>query len=177
MGYKEDYVDYIDTHVANVRAAYDWLIQHSIDEKVDFGDLGKLETLLKNHDRSKWDDEEFEAYAKYFYQGKKNKAEFDKAWNHHQKANPHHWQYWVLLKDNPDKPFYCIPMEQEYIIEMVCDWWSFSFKTNNLYEIFDWYDENKPNQLMHTDTRKTVEQLLKEIKKALEAEEKEQESE
>ncbi len=26
---------------------------------------------------------------------------FDKAWNHHQKANDHHWQYWLLMKYQP----------------------------------------------------------------------------
>jgi len=177
MTYKDEYVDYIDTHVANVRAAYDWLIAHNIDSVVDFGDYAKLETNLRNHDKSKWDDEEFEPYAKYFYQGKNNQAEFDKAWNRHQKINPHHWQYWVLIKDNPDKPFVCIPMEIEYIVEMICDWWSFSFKTGNLREIFDWYDKNKDYQHMHKETRKTVNQILKAIKEKLDEEEKEKESE
>lgn len=27
-------------------------------------------------------------------------ASFDRAWNHHQKANRHHWQYWVLVYDD-----------------------------------------------------------------------------
>lgn len=26
---------------------------------------------------------------------------FDRAWNHHQKRNSHHWQYWLLHPDNP----------------------------------------------------------------------------
>lgn len=177
MAYRDDYIDYIDTHVANVRAAYDWMLAHNLDSKVDFGDFSKLENNIRNHDKSKWDDEEFEPYAKYFYQGKRNKDEFDKAWNRHQKINPHHWQYWVLIKDNPDRPYVEIPMEQEYIIEMICDWWSFSFKTGNLYELFDWYKENKPNQIMHPDTRKTVEKILSEIKKILDSESKEDELE
>jgi hypothetical protein len=28
-------------------------------------------------------------------------AAFDRAWNHHQKCQPHHWQYWLLVNDNP----------------------------------------------------------------------------
>ena len=172
MTYREDYIEYIDDHIANVRKAYDWLIAHEIDNDVDFGDFSKLETLINSHDKSKWSDEEFEPYAIYFYKGKNNKADFNKAWNHHQKANPHHWQYWVLIKDNPDPKnnYVCIPMEQEYIVEMICDWWAFSHKSGNLYEIFDWYEENKDNQLMHNTTRGTVERILKAIKKALDSE-------
>lgn len=30
---------------------------------------------------------------------------FDRAWNHHQKANSHHWQYWLLSPDNPRPNF------------------------------------------------------------------------
>lgn len=26
---------------------------------------------------------------------------FDQAWNHHQKRQPHHWQYWLLTTDQP----------------------------------------------------------------------------
>jgi hypothetical protein len=29
------------------------------------------------------------------------KADFDRAWNHHQKRQPHHWQYWLLTTDQP----------------------------------------------------------------------------
>lgn len=31
------------------------------------------------------------------------KADFDRAWNHHQKRQPHHWQYWLLTTDQPGK--------------------------------------------------------------------------
>lgn len=30
---------------------------------------------------------------------------FDHAWNHHQKRNSHHWQYWLLHPDNPRPNF------------------------------------------------------------------------
>lgn len=33
------------------------------------------------------------------------KGEFDRAWNHHQKANMHHWQYWLLTNDQPSKDY------------------------------------------------------------------------
>ena len=34
------------------------------------------------------------------------KGEFDGAWNHHQKANAHHWQYWLLINDQPRKDWH-----------------------------------------------------------------------
>ena len=63
---------------------------------------------LVNHDQSKYDEEEYEAYDDYFY-GKEGKDEddiavidnaFDYAWLHHIHHNPHHWQYWVLVNDD-----------------------------------------------------------------------------
>ena len=33
-----------------------------------------------------------------------------------------------------------LEMPYDYIIEMICDWWSFSWQSGNLYEIFKWYE-------------------------------------
>ena len=62
-------------------------------------------------------------------------------------------------------------MPENYVIEMICDWWSFSFKTGNLYEIFDWYEKHK-GMVLHEKTRKLVEDTLNKIKKVLDAEAK-----
>ena len=53
------------------------------------------------HDWSKFTRAEWGGYVAHFYQDKTpaTQAGFDRAWNHHQKANPHHWQYWLLLPD------------------------------------------------------------------------------
>ena len=47
-----------------------------------------------------------------------------------------------------------------YIIEMICDWWSFSWKQENLYEIFKWYEERKDYIKLSDYTRKKVEDIL-----------------
>jgi hypothetical protein len=59
------------------------------------------------HDLSKFRPSEWFAYVNFFY-GKKieslakdRQEAFDRAWLHHQRRNPHHWQYWVLTEDNP----------------------------------------------------------------------------
>ena len=68
------------------------------------------------------------------------------------------------------KPFKPLEMPKEYVIEMIADWWSFSWKNGNLYEIFDWYAEHKDKQYMHPKTRLLVEDLLLQIKMKLDAE-------
>lgn len=50
---------------------------------------------------------------------------------------------------------------------MICDWWSFSWKSGNLYTIFDWYDEHKNYMILSDDTRKIVEDILSKIKEVL----------
>lgn len=67
------------------------------------------------------------------------------------------------------KPFKPLEMPKEYVIEMIADWWSFSCKNGNLYEIFDWYAEHKDKQYMHPKTRLLVEDLLLQIKMKLDA--------
>ncbi len=53
------------------------------------------------HDWTKFLPSEWSPYVEYFY-GDGGKGAFDVAWNHHQKRNPHHWQYWLLREDNPE---------------------------------------------------------------------------
>ena len=55
----------------------------------------------------------------------------------------------------------------EYVIEMICDWWSFSWKKGDLNEIFKWYEDHK-GMMLHPETRKLVESILARIKEKLE---------
>ena len=157
------YTQYIDEHKANVEKAYRWLVDHNIFEDRE------IPVNIIGHDLSKYGTDEYKAYDAYFY-GKRNKEvekAFNYAWLHHIHANPHHWQYWVLKHD--DEPEEALEMPLEYAVEMICDWWSFSFKTGNLYEIFDWYKKHK-GMVLHEKTRKFVEDTLDKIKKALDEE-------
>ena len=54
-------------------------------------------------------------------------------------------------------------MDYPYIIEMICDWWSFSWAADNLFLIFYWYDKHKDNIMMSDKTRTTVEDILDKI--------------
>ena len=59
-------------------------------------------------------------------------------------------------------------MDYRYILEMICDWWSFSWSSGNLNEIFSWYDKRKDYMKLGKQTRKTVENILEQTKKKLE---------
>lgn len=158
------YDTYLTNHIDNVYKGYEW-INKNIPELTAFPhNLGWQ--CLYGHDQSKYDHEEYEAYDAYFYgdlkdeEGLKN---FRYAWLHHIHNNPHHWQYWVLINDDPNEGEIAMDMPLNYIIEMICDWWAFSWAKGNLYEIFAWYDQHKAYMKLSENTRKTVEDILNQI--------------
>lgn len=58
-------------------------------------------------------------------------------------------------------------MPYNYIIEMICDWWAFSWQKGKLDEIFGWYDEHCKYMKLHPKTRKTIEDILEKMKTKL----------
>ena len=163
-----EYDNYINQHVQNVLNAAEWLrrnVDLDIPPMIDGHRTG-----LFNHDQSKWEKEEYDAYDAYFYGGRKNKEvkkTFNYAWLHHIHNNPHHWQYWVLINDDPEDGTVALDIPYRYVIEMICDWWSFSWSDGNLYEIFDWYNKHKDRMILSKNTRGLVEDILDRIKKKL----------
>lgn len=165
------YDDYIIEHRKNVFKAFQWLEENipgvlSADEiKNEARHLCEFE-----HDASKYCIDEYDAYDAYFYGGNRSYEvveNFNKAWLHHIHNNPHHWQYWVLINDDPEEGEKILDMPYAYIIEMICDWWSFSWKQGKLDEIFSWYDEHKKHMKLSEYTRQRVEVILNEIKNKL----------
>lgn len=165
-----EYDNYLKEHKVNVGAALVWL-QDNLPEVLnctdeDGNDFDWEWQIILKHDASKSDPEEYDAYDNYFYGNKsfENTQKFNLAWLHHIHVNPHHWQHWVLINDDPEEGTICLDMPYNYIIEMICDWWSFSFKTDNLSEIFNWYDKHKAHILLSDDTREIVEDILGKIR-------------
>ena len=154
------YTQYIIEHKENVLKAYLWLKEHGITNL-------SIDEQINVHDMSKYTEEEYDPYDAYFYGNKTKKVqeEFDYAWLHHIHNNPHHWQYWLLVNDEDGT--YALEMPENYVIEMISDWWAFSHKKGNLYEIFDWYKEKKKHMILHEKTKKLVEDILDRIKTEL----------
>lgn len=165
------YNDYIHSHVNHVAKAYEWLLLNIPEFKQ--GLLPLPVYVLTGHDQSKWTKDEYDAYDAYFYGGNRSSKvvhDFDLAWLHHQHVNPHHWQYWILISD--DEPMRALEMPLQYVAEMIADWWSFSIKSGDLYEIFAWYENHKSGMILHQDTRKLVEDILTTMRKCLDDGEK-----
>lgn len=162
----QEYSEYIVEHKDNVKKGFEWLKEH-LPDIFDEDLLSDLEANILHHDDSKMSEDEYNAYDDYFYgklYGKSRSFEvvenFNRAWLLHIHRNPHHWQYWILRNDDPDEGEILIDMPDCYIIEMICDWWSFSWKKEKLTEIFAWYNERKDYIKLSSYTRKKVENIL-----------------
>lgn len=158
----DQYDRYLDQHRRNVRRGWEWLVDN-LPDLFSQVDLHVMKTQILNHDASKNSPEEYAAYDRYFYGGNKSfrvVQDFQRAWLHHIHENPHHWQYWVLNNDEPEEGEVILEMDYIYIIEMICDWWAFSWQKGDLSEIFSWYDKHQKYIKLAPNTRNTVEDIL-----------------
>lgn len=161
---------YLANHKANVAKGFEWL-RENLPEVIEFDEHFEWQ-ICTNHDFSKTDQDEYDAYDKYFYGGNRSYAvvqNFRRAWLRHIHMNPHHWQHWVLINDDPGEGEIVMDMPYLYIVEMICDWWAFSWSKGNLHEIFTWYDEHKKYMKLSNATRKSVEIILDKIRAKLES--------
>jgi hypothetical protein len=170
------YNEYLRDHIANVDKGFKWIKKYiGMDAVRDILPDFVLPVLHASfnwweHDTSKTHPAEYNAYDAYFYgpDGIKSdsgpteaiKKDFDKAWLRHIHLNPHHWQHWVLVEDDNNEPK-PIEMPDRYILEMLCDWWSFSWRSGNLYEVFNWWNDHTDKIIFAEETRKKVEELLR----------------
>lgn len=166
MSYQYD--QYLEKHKANVKKGFEWMLENFPELVRDIPDL-EWQTGFA-HDQSKSEPDEYEAYDAYFYGGNRSYSvvqEYRKAWLLHLHRNPHHWQYWILINNDPEEGEIILEMPDNYILEMICDWWAFSWAEGNLSEIFNWYDEHKKYMKLHPDTRKRVEYILGRMKEKI----------
>lgn len=161
------YDNYLTEHKNGVAKGFEWLCENCPDVIYP----GFEWQICINHDHSKSDPEEYAAYDAYFYGNNRSYAvvqNFKLAWLRHIHHNPHHWQHWILINDEPSEGMVIMDMSDVYIVEMICDWWSFSWRKGDLTEIFKWYDEHKDYIKLSESTRKKVEDILDKIKNKLE---------
>lgn len=156
-----EYDKYLRDHVKAVNDSLELVISY-IQKDYGFDVAKSIIKLCNKHDNSKYEVEEYFPYLNYFYPSDENdedvvKQDFDAAWLHHQNHNPHHWQYWVLRRDEGEEVL--IDMPVKYIIEMLCDWHSFSRKDNNS-TAYKWYYSNIDKIKISENTRKIVEKYI-----------------
>ena len=154
-----EYYDYLVNHISNVQKAYKEILRPVV-EKMYPDDLPYCDLSVAQHDASKYDNEEFNAYCNYFYPCdgfEKDSSAFDLAWLRHQHLNLHHWQHWVLMRDSGEKQPVDMPIEE--IVNMLCDWHSFSAKDSES-TAYNWYNENKDKMLLSDNTKELVEYFI-----------------
>ena len=168
-----EYDGYLENHIKAVETAAWWMLNHLALADSKLTDVEE-EILLYNvsrHDASKYELPEYDPYDEYFY-GNRDEDAFNYAWLHHIHSNPHHWQHWVLIMDDKEigegGKVVALEMPKIYVWEMIADWWSFSWRSGKLTEIFSWYDSHKNGIVMHENTRKLVEDILAEIREIVE---------
>lgn len=165
----KQYDQYLSTHITNVKKGYEW-IKENLPELIAADKITDYDLLIGLHDFSKTDVAEYGPYDAYFYGEEKTPnviEDFNKAWLMHIHRNPHHWQHWILINDDPNEGEIIIEMPYHFIIEMICDWWSFSWSKGNLEEIFNWYESRKEYIKLHNNTRAIVEEILNMIREKI----------
>ena len=160
--YQKEYKDYIDAHKERVEEFSTWLLTNCPDlfEEVD-QDVYK--DLIKEHDESKYSEEEFEPYARKWHLDGKKTREYELAWEHHYMNNEHHPEYW----DGEDMPYI-------YILEMICDWGSFSIASGDFNELSDFYfnkAKEDPEKNLSEATQEIIEDILSRINSVIGREE------
>lgn len=192
-----EYDLYLKKHINGVKMAVNWFFSN-IDSDTLYDIFPNLsQATVKrnaiNHDLSKYSYNEYTAYDRYFYGGgrdtEEGREEFGMAFLNHVHQNPHHWQNWVLIDDDASdslngtqvRPF---DMDDDYILEMIADWWSFSLNGfldrcsdpkqdsndfSDLYGIFDWYDKNKESIIFSPTTRNKVESFLNVLRETIDS--------
>jgi hypothetical protein len=133
------------------------------------------------HDLSKFRPSEWIPYCNYFYGNLPSRKDFtitewweyngltkeevkpmyDKAWLYHQHRNPHHWQYWLLMKDNPDqqKPI-PLPMPDVFMKEMLADWRGAGKAIHDYDDTKDFYLKNREWMILHENVKDYIEMEL-----------------
>ena len=164
--YQEEYREYIVAHKERVKQFADWLEENVPSLFDDEVYREAFHEVIEEHDDSKFNEPEFEPYAQKFYKQDENGKPldfipgWDEAWTHHWTHNEHHPEHWL----GEDMPYV-------YILEMLCDWGSFSIDKGDFHELIDYYyeqakDDEEKN--LSDGTKEIIEEILDKIEKVLE---------
>ena len=167
-----DYMEYLKLHHETIHKVYRWMRENLPDifeeaakERVSTdSQLYPFPKEIGQHDISKYGQYEFDAYADKHCSKiltPKQRTAYNYAQLHHHQKNAHHWQHWVLIKGRDQ----IIPLKMPlcYILDMVADWWSYSWMLGDLYEVYTWYVSHQDEMILHRYTRKQVERILSRI--------------
>jgi len=133
-----------------------YLLEHKKNVGIECLKMGLLLHAI-THDLSKFRPSEFIPYARFFMrkdrannykQSDENDKDFQRGWNHHQKRNKHHWNYWIsVTKETEIIP---VPMPKKYIRQMIADWRGMARKFGGTAR--EYYEGHKQEMILHPIT-------------------------
>lgn len=152
------YKEYLEGHIGNVIEALEQL--YKLDIPYITNNIDELRLIVKEHDKSKYDEPEWSAYLHHFYPINDEESmmdeEFDVAVKHHIKNNKHHWDFWCdennNLIDFDDEEYH------KYNIERICDYMSMSYQYGQNYT--DWWNTNKEFMIIPDVYKDEIQEIL-----------------
>lgn len=124
---------------------------------------------LISHDWSKFLPNEFLPYAQRFMTSSAavdHAAEplpWQYAWNQHQKFQPHHWQFWMMITDDPACRIVPLPIPERYLREMVADWAGASRTYSGSWDIAAWWERQRLRILLHPSSHDRIDDLIRSL--------------
>ena len=157
---EHNYSKYIKEHKENIDRAFYEMVMCPDMEWIGWDDelCYQLKQRVDKHDDSKYSEEEFDAYRKFYHpisqEEKENaKKDFDKAWEHHWQTNDHHWQN--RQNDNAET----MTIEQQLAcLENVLDWMAMGYKFND--RPYKYYERNKDTIIMPKIQKDFIEKVI-----------------
>lgn len=110
---------------------------------------------------------EFLAYAEVYYylfgNGPSSNPKYLHAWNHHQKHNKHHWQYWLVVNSGDRleiEDFDIIPMPLKYVKEMILDRFCSDLAIKGEANLTSWFSFQKHYMTVNDQTMGVLENII-----------------
>ena len=124
------------------------------------------------HDWTKFTPFEAPYYGRQFFGDKGDPLGFSYAWLHHQRNNPHHWEYWIPITGHNRggfKDLEALPMPEWAVREMVADWMGASRAYEGVWprsiSEWGWMKENLDSikERVHKETAVMIDRVLREV--------------
>ena len=92
--YLEENKKYILAHKERVEKFAAWFKEKLPELFADI-DIELFDEMIRDHDDSKFSEEEFEPYAQKWFNNGGKTIEYEEAWKHHWMNNEHHPEFWL----------------------------------------------------------------------------------
>lgn len=129
--------------------------------RIAAGVLDIPEQQVNGHDQSKYSMEEWGLYVRRFGGGIME-DDFESAWLHHIRNNPHHPEYWVIPGDL-GRENTIVLMPGIYVVEMIADWMASSMAYTGSWDMSKWLKEHLSRKPLHFGSLSTAKVILKSL--------------